>query len=373
MGKSRNVGATYYFKNNSHYYMETITLPDDSIVRISGSSRESKKKAYKVFEENKKKKLAGVKKNSDTVEEWADKWLNGYKRARLSDNTMNNYRTLLSAHILPVLGKMKIQRVTRDDCQKVINRMVDKRLSSSTVRHVYSVLKQLFNDAELEKIIQWTPVRKLEIPKLVEKNKEPFTDKELKKIYDTMYARKGSNPSWAVLTQFLMETGARRGEGLGLTWDAIRKDGQGNIIVHICKTVVAINGKTVTKETPKTEGSIRDVPISNDLYVKMLRLGKDCDLIFHSKTLNPLNPNNYRRWFEVTCLRARVPYRCPHTLRHSFVTGLINNGESIESVKALTGHTTDKMVNRYSHKVKESVLQASTGHLEHLKEILRPA
>lgn len=368
MGKPRNLGIKFYKNGNSIKAYETITLPNGESSNVTGTGK-TKELAKQALEQNKKKKLAGIKRNSDTVETWAAKWLKEYKSISLSPSTLANYEIQIKNWILPVIGKMKLQKVKRNDCQTVINVATRKGKSPETIYHIHSLLSQMFNDARLEKLIQESPVVKMELPKRkAVKEKKPFTDEELSKIYETAQGRKG-NPCWSIITQFLMETGARRGEALGLSWDSIHKGKDGYWIVNICRTVTYVNGLVMVKDTPKTEGSIRDVLITDDLYRKMLRIPKtECDFVFHTKDGKPLSPNNYLKWFRKTCFLAGVPYRSPHTFRHTFVTDMIDQGESPESVKALTGHETDRMLNRYSHKKVQSVVRAAEEHLQSLRK-----
>jgi len=262
---------------------------------------------------------------------------------------------------------MSVQRVKRDDCQKVINKMKRKHSSSSTIHHAMNVMSQLFSDAIVEQIISQSPVLKLDVPRLIEKERKPFSNKELKKIYDTMYSiGHGSNAAYAVATQFLMETGARRGEALGVMWKNVDRE---KMLVRIQETVTCVQGKTKEKDVPKNLNSIRHVPISHDLLSKMDRLGHDCEYVFHTKTMKPLSPNNFLKTFRKYCVRAGVPYRSPHTLRHTFVTDLIDSGESPETVKALSGHKSDRMLSRYTHTVPSSVSAAMLRRQERLGNI----
>lgn len=354
---------------------QSFTFPDGTKKRIQGTGKE-KKDALASFMKKYYSYLNGtyVDKSKITVKQWAEQWLTNYKKVSLSPATMALYKSLLKNHVFPVIGSLNLQRVTRDNCQTVINKMTRNKKSSSTIHHVYNIMEQLFNDSIVEGLRPKSPIVSLSLPKLKEKQKVPFTNEELGKINDVlsdMFVQGKGNISYCVITQFLMETGARRGEALGLMWKDIDMVGNADGIhkVKICSTIVYINGTVVEKETPKTDSSIRTTYISKDLFQKMNVLGHDYKYVFHTSTLNPINPNNYLKWFRKLCRKAGVPYRSPHTLRHTFVTNMADMGISRESIKALTGHTTDKMLSHYAHIVPASVTDAAGKYLGRLQGI----
>ncbi len=70
-----------------------------------------------------------------------------------------------------------------------------------------------------------------------------------------------------------------------------------------------------------------------------------------------------KAWLE-TCKRAGVRYRW-HDLRHSFATHLAERPEvSEQTIRALAGHVSDLMLQRYSHirsQAKQAAIRASTA------------
>ncbi len=60
-------------------------------------------------------------------------------------------------------------------------------------------------------------------------------------------------------------------------------------------------------------------------------------------------PQTARKWWRVTCEEAGVPKYVLHTLRHTFATLAILNGERIEKVAKAMGHSHAYMTERYCH------------------------
>ncbi|QZT33656.1 tyrosine-type recombinase/integrase [Caldalkalibacillus thermarum TA2.A1] len=51
----------------------------------------------------------------------------------------------------------------------------------------------------------------------------------------------------------------------------------------------------------------------------------------------------------------------PHQLRHTFITGLVRNNTDIAVIQSMSGHTSTKMIVRYSQPTEEDKLQAVEG------------
>jgi integrase len=71
----------------------------------------------------------------------------------------------------------------------------------------------------------------------------------------------------ALTVHLLLNTGARRGEVLGLKWDKV--DFQGNRI-HICNNVLYSPGRGIYEDTPKTDPSDRFITLPPEI-MQLLR------------------------------------------------------------------------------------------------------
>lgn len=356
-------------ENNGSVTCRQRVMVDGKSYRITATAK-TEKEARKRFTDKYNKLIQGtlVKRNSITVSSWAAEWFDTYMSTELGVNALSNYKSLFKNHIEPCLGKYSVQSVSNRDCQQVINRMTHgkRKRSTSTIIHVNSVMFQLFKEACLQGIIAKNPVEGVKLPSLQKKEKSIFTKEELhmmKESLDEQFADNKGNLSYIVLTRFLMETGARRGEGLGLKWSNVCTvpESNGTYKVRVCPTIIYVDGKSLEKATPKTKKSDRDVFISPDLFKKMNVLGHECKYVFHTKTMNPISPNNYYKWFKKFCVSVlggneSIKRYSPHTFRHSFVSRCRDKGLTNEVIKKLTGHTTDKMIENYSHVIPESVM-----------------
>jgi integrase len=126
-------------------------------------------------------------------------------------------------------------------------------------------------------------------------------------------------------------TGLRLGELLGLQWGDVdwRKG-----FIHVQRGWV--RGAWTT---PKN-GRDRTVDMSQQLRTELRlwrrRQRENClrrglpspDLVFPSDERTPLDDSNARKAFDAVVKKADLRHRSPHAMRHTFVSLLLQNGES---------------------------------------------
>lgn len=151
---------------------------------------------------------------------------------------------------------------------------------------------------------------------------------------------------------FSLYTGLRLGEVLALKWQNIDTK---NKIIYIDRTVGTIshNHKTLTIESsPKTQSSIREIPISKQLQVLLKRLKQDSksEYVIASYTNKQVNPRAYQKSFETLLKKLHIKHYSFHSLRHTFATRLLESGVDIKTISELLGHSSPTItLNRYVH------------------------
>ena len=143
----------------------------------------------------------------------------------------------------------------------------------------------------------------------------------------------GRNPKLYQLCLFLLNTGARRGEAMGLTW---RDVDLGRKIVTLHTTKAAASGR---KAKP------RYIPMNAALYDLLEAMAGERK----GEKVFAMSGNNLRRKFERACELAGIGHTRFHDLRHSFGSALAMAGVPLHVIQALLGHTSLAMTMRYSH------------------------
>ena len=147
-------------------------------------------------------------------------------------------------------------------------------------------------------------------------------------------------------------TGLRIGELLALKWNDIDFK---NKLIFVNRTfeTTSNNHKTITYEDlPKTNNSIRELPISNQLFsiLKELKSISKSDYVVGSFKGTAIKIRAYQKSFENLLNKLKIKYYSFHSLRHTFATRLLENGVDVKTISELMGHSSPTItLNRYVH------------------------
>lgn len=104
--------------------------------------------------------------------------------------------------------------------------------------------------------------------------------------------------------------------------------------------------------TPKTQNSIRDIPISRELMrmLKPVRKVVNADYFVLSNDVKPIEPRTYRNYYKSLMAEIGIPAMKFHGLRHSFATRCIESNCDYKTVSVLLGHSNiGTTLNLYVH------------------------
>ena len=216
-----------------------------------------------------------------------------------------------------------------------------KEVSPNTVRLELALLSHLFTIA----VKEWgmaglvNPVSQIRKPKLPQGRDRRLLPGELEAI-----CQSSDSPVLSDLVRFAIETGMRRGELAGMTWD-----------------MVDIKKKTVTLPETKN-GEKRNVPLSTEAVRILSSLARRID-----GEVWGMKPDSITQAFLRALARARGNYEKKfeskkekpdaaflvdltfHDLRHEATSRFFEKGLNPMQVAAITGHKTLQMLKRYTH------------------------
>lgn len=321
---------------------------DASVVTLKEARRKAKDLLAQIglghdpFEE--KATLKAVPTFGDFVINTYLPFIQGYKRSWETDEC------LLRNHVLPRLGKLHLDEITRSDMVEVFSQHREGHKPSSTNR-VIILCRYIFNCSLNWEVAGITSNPTNKIPLYPENNKREryLTIVEAKRLYEAL--EESPSPHLKPIITMLLLTGARRNEVLKARWIDF------DLANRQWKIEFNKSGKT------------RYVPLSDGVLtlLKQLSISRSGPYLFpNPKTGEPF-VSIFHSW-DTARKKAELPDLRIHDLRHSFASFLINNGRSLYEVQRILGHTQVKTTQRYSHLSQDSLVSAANAAGDALQE-----
>jgi len=340
-----------------------------------------------------------------TLKEFFEKTMTPQWKASLSPKTFQRYETSFRIHILPVLGELPINEVTRDKLKTFVASMTitvarkrsrreesikaekERRLSKDSIRNIVAALRGALTEAVERRLLPANPATSLgkfySEAGQVREEVDPFTTAEIPLLLNATSGHFGFESY--VLILCALHTGMRAGEIAGLQWSDV--DFTNRFLI------VRRQYRDGTQKRTKTK-KLRKVDISDALLQELQALRKlrmqTClaaganeipKWVFLSpgKKLprekraigQPVDMDNFRnRVFWIACDRAKIRRRRFHDTRHTFASILLMNGESPAYVKDQLGHSSIKItVDVYGHFIPGANRQA-VNRLPHMNSAI---
>ena len=317
-----------------------------------------------------------------TVDQWFEFWIK-FIIPGLRSNTLRNYRHCYEYNVKPIMGNMKMADVRPMHCNKVLLNM-EEDYAGSTIRQTYIAMGTMFKSAVMNGVIAKHPmdgVRYLQKTKAASDIKF-LTLEEQDKFLEA--ARRSHNFKQY---QFVLETGLRVSELIGLTWDSV--DFKNKTITIDKQLEYRHDRGTWEAGPPKTNAGYRTLPLTSKAYQILVSLYEgrkyrkeaeelDTQLEFkdrltgETRVLNMKNlvflnsrfgmPNknsSYNTHLYKLCEEAGIKHISMHVLRHTYATRAIERGVNPKALQKLLGHGSYQVtVDTYVHVTDESKLLA---------------
>lgn len=325
-----------------------------------------------IFEEECKSRSAG---GMVKFEIFAEEWFSEYAKSNLR-NTTFNFLYHQRLRVYRAIGDTSMEKITVRQLQEFINSLSKdganevngKPLSPKTVRHVLSLVSDIFAYAVRMGIVRENPCVRVVLPKLVRKEKKIYTVEETVRLMELLRKEPVKYRAFFFL---LIYSGCRRGELLGLEW---RDVDFANCLISIRRTSCYTPDRGTYTDTTKTEQSKRTLKLPQEVMDILCELRdfqlRQADIfgdkwvesgrLFTKENGEPQHPNTSYHWLEKFCARNGLPFYGLHSFRHLFASLLVSNGVDIVTVSGVLGHSAVSTTsNIYCHMLEDARVRAS--------------
>ena len=308
-----------------------------------------------------------------TVAELVDRYIN-LRRGR-KENSMRAYGSAINRIHTDPFGSRMIRSVRLSDGKGWFVSLHDKGLKQNTIGILQSVLRPAFEMAVDDDMIRKNPF-KFKLSDVIPN--DAYVRSALTKAQQEQYLqfiRDHGKDNYYDDIVILLGTGLRVSELYGLTRADIDFDRR---CIHVRRQLCRTAEKPYFVTPPKTKSGIRNVPMTDAVYMALMRVVKartapkvellvdgHSGFLFLDKSGMPkvaMHLENYMRGLQARFEKAYgkpVPRITPHVLRHTFCTNVQQAGLDVKSLQYLMGHSNASVtLDVYTHSSFDSVERA---------------
>lgn len=355
-------------KKGKYYYVVISNKGEDGKRKTEWINTKCEKKpdAEKVKRHilNQKENNTYVTMKDITFLDFFKDWLDNYAQQNCEVTTYSGYKLIFEKHIYPYFKDKNVllQKLQPLDIQKYYDyKLKEGRSDGKGGLSPNTVIK---HHANIHKVLDYAVKMQLIVRNVSEAVNVPKKNKFVGKFYTAEQIEKliectKNTPIEAVI-YITSHYGLRRGEILGLKWDAINFD-EGTITIS--ETRVRYDKSTITKR-PKNDSSLRTLPLIDSVskYLKQLKKKQsENKLLFGEEYDNsgyvccwddgsPLDTAYISHKFSEIINDNKLPKIRFHDIRHSTASYLLKLGISMKEISVWLGHSDiSTTMNIYSH------------------------
>lgn len=279
--------------------------------------------------------------------------------------TVSTDRSMVEAHVKPLLGKKLVIDLKRSDIVKFIRDiqagktaksaapsgnlrgMVRVSGGSGSATRTVASLGAILSYAVSEGIIDVNPTFGVKKPAIGKRDRRLSADEYTAlggalREYDA-----DETKAWQgiMIMRLLAFTGCRSGEIEGLKWSEVDLDAQ---VIRLADS--------------KTGKSIRPLGAPAKAILERLEREAGNDYVFPAARLDGLSYAGFKRFYRGVFQKAGLDGVTPHVLRHSFASVGADLGFTDSTIGACLGHSGSGITSRYTHRL-DSVLVAAADKI----------
>lgn len=352
-----------FFENGSWYH-RTKVLNDDYTVGYGKKggfkSKEDAEESYYIYENEFKTKSIGnlVKFDENlTFKNYIVYWFENIYSARIESTTKMIGAYTIYKLIIPNIDKdVKMKLITPEYFNDLLKR-ISSMCAISSANKARSIISCMLKDAHSAGIIKYNPIQEIEYFERNSKKVPILNKKELKKLLEV-----ASKDNWYLEILLGVFCGLRRGEIQGLKFSDFDLKEK---TVTVSRQLISdysfdndmeirgfkIKEYSLIERDPKTINAFRKLRVPDVVieqvknrmklkeYYKMKDSDyKDDDYISFQPNGVPHGVNSFNAYIRRTCKKYGLTHITVHSLRHMYVTILMEQNVELTKISALLGH-----------------------------------
>lgn len=295
---------------------------------------------------------------SDYLFQWLD-----VVKVRVKVATFSSYQNMVEHTIAPYFEKKGI-RLNELEARHIQQFYTEKLkvVKANSVIHYHAVIFQALKYAMKTDMVSQNVAMKVDRPRKNSFQPSFLDAEEMQKLFDVV---KGTKLELPVLVAAFY--GLRRGEVLGLKWDAIDFQ-RGTLTIKRTVTEVKIDGKyqIIEQESAKTKSSLRTLPLVGSFKKYFLEVKNAQDVnkkvcgncydykydgyVFVDELGDRMKPDYLTSYFPKYIQQHGLKKIRFHDLRHSCASLLLSNGVPLKQIQEWLGHSDfSTTANIYAH------------------------
>jgi len=351
--------GTYGKRNNSWYFSVDLgKYPNGKRKRKWVSGFKTKKEAEKACNELIYKyahnEIPEVK--DMNLHSYLYLWLEQYAKNNVKGNTYDNYVLNIERHIVPLIGSIKLEKLTPLSIQDFYSKLsTENALGNTTINYIHRLLNNALKQAVKWNLITFNPCNAVTPPRKDKYEARTLTEIEVSKLLDACQNDIMYTPILIACT-----TGMRRSEIVGLRWSDINFTEKTISVRHTYQKI----GNEYKLMTPKNKKSSRSIAMFDVLAAHLFKMRKiylknklkygstfhDSDHVCCWEDGKPIPPYCIYNAFKKISKESNITQVRFHDLRHTHATLLLSAGIPAKITSERLGHSNiSTTMDLYSH------------------------